>query len=65
VHFVEPNRVDPHSSVILTYLYEAVGGELEPSHEATALEYADPDGERAWNLDTAAWARELRSARTA
>ena len=65
VYFVPPHKVDPHSSVILTYLCEQIGGDLTLSHEGTDLEYVDPrtDG-RPWSLSTNEWARELLSAAT-
>lgn len=63
VYYVPPNKVDPHSSVILTYLCDRVGGELTLSHEGTQLEYVDPTAnDRSWSLSTDEWALDLRSA---
>jgi 8-oxo-dGTP pyrophosphatase MutT (NUDIX family) len=63
VYYVPPNKVDSHSSVILTYLCDRVGGELTLSHEGTQLEYVDPTAnDRSWSLSTDEWALDLRSA---
>jgi 8-oxo-dGTP pyrophosphatase MutT (NUDIX family) len=48
---------DPHGAVTLVYLCEQVGGELDTSHEARAVEWRSVDGVTEWFFDHEQYAR--------